>query len=207
VRQGLEALAEAVLRLLERHGRTVVRRRTGSLQSGVVPADTGSSHGTRTPDEAAVTPRQIALVCCAAGLVVAGAIIVVEAIENRLYPCAPPDPYFPELCMAPGWAYLGIIVACWLLATCLVAWREAIGGHACVFMGLMLWFGIAAGVALSHVVNDTPPFGIRSSVDLLVVPLGVLIAVPVIGAFTAVVGYPMQFFIQDWREWRVGALR
>jgi hypothetical protein len=154
-----------------------------------------------------VTRRQIALVCCAAGLVVASAIIVVEAIENRLYPCAPPDPYFPEPCMAPGWAYLGIIVACWLLATCLVAWREAIGGYACVFMGLMLWFGIAAGVALSHVVNDTPPFGIRSSVDLLVVPLGVLIAVPVIGAFTAVVGYPMQFFIQDWREWRVGALR
>jgi ABC-type Mn2+/Zn2+ transport system permease subunit len=154
-----------------------------------------------------VTRRQIALVCCAAGLVVAGAIIVVEAIENRLYPCGPPDPYFPELCMAPGWAYLGIIVACWLLATCLVAWREAIGGYACVLIGLMLWFGIAAGVILSEVVNDTPPFGaIRSWDDWFGVLQGVLIAVPTIGVFTAAVGYPLQFFIHAWRDKRIGAL-
>ena len=74
--------------------------------------------------------------------------------------------------MAPGWAYLGIIVAGWLLATCLVAWREAIGGYACVLIGLMLWFGIAAGVILSEVVNDTPPFGaIRSSDDLFAIPM------------------------------------
>jgi ABC-type Mn2+/Zn2+ transport system permease subunit len=153
-----------------------------------------------------VTRRQIALVCCAAGLVVASAIIVVEAIENRLYPCAPPDPYFPEPCMAPGWAYLGIIVACWLLATCLVAWREAIGGYACVFMGLMLWFGIAAGVILSDVVNDTTIFGDGFSDDLFGVLQGVLIAVPTISVFTAAVGYPLQFFIHAWRERRIGAL-
>jgi ABC-type Mn2+/Zn2+ transport system permease subunit len=153
-----------------------------------------------------VTRRQIALVCCAAGLVVAGAIIVVEAIENRLYPCGPPDPYFPEPCMAPGWAYLGIIAAGWLLATCLVAWREAIGGYACVFIGLMLWFGIAAGVILSYVVNDTPPFSGGFSENLLGVLQGVLIAVPTIGVFTAAVGYPMQFFIHAWREKSVGAL-
>jgi len=146
-------------------------------------------------------------VCCAAGLVAAGAIIVVEAIENRLYPCAPPDPYFPEPCMAPGWAYLGIIVACWLLATSLVAWREAIGGYACVFMGLMLWFGIAAGLILSAVVNDTPFSGVGSfSEDLLGFLQGVLIAVPTISVFTAAVGYPMEFFIHAWREKRVGAL-
>jgi hypothetical protein len=155
-----------------------------------------------------VTRRQIALVCCAAGLVVAGAIIVVEAIENRLYPCGPPDPYFPEPCMAPGWAYLGIIVTGWLLATCLVAWREAIGGYACVFIGLMLWFGIAAGLILSAVVNDTPfGSGVGSfSENLLGFLQGVLIVVPLIGILTAAVGGPMQFLIRDWREWRAGTL-
>jgi ABC-type Mn2+/Zn2+ transport system permease subunit len=108
--------------------------------------------------------------------------------------------------MAPGWAYLGIIVACWLLATCLVAWREAIGGYACVFMGLMLWFGIAAGVILSDVVNDTTIFGDGFSDDLFGVLQGVLIAVPTISVFTAAVGYPLQFFIHAWRERRIGAL-
>ena len=145
--------------------------------------------------------------CCAAGLVVAGAIIVVEAIENRLYPCAPPDPYFPKLCMAPWSAYLGIFVCCLLLATCLIAWREAIGGFACVFMGLMLWFGIAAGLILSAVVNDTPFGRVGSfSENLLGILQGGCIAVPLIGIFTAAVGGPMQFLIRDWREWRAGTL-
>ena len=139
-----------------------------------------------------MTRRQIALVSYAAGLTFVGASLVVDAIGRRFFDCDP-DPYFSEYCTAQKWAYLGIIVACWLVATYLVARREAIGPFACVFIGLMLGFGIVVWVVLATFVigslrGDTPYgfWGIALG--------GVIIAVP-IGLLTAAVGYPMQVFI------------
>jgi hypothetical protein len=140
-----------------------------------------------------VSRRQIALLCYAAGLTLVGASVAVDAIGRRFFDCDP-DSYFPEYCTAQEWAYLGIIVACWLVATYLVARREAIGPFACVFMGLMLGFGLVTWAVLADVVrlgSWRQPFP-----DLLggVLVATIIIAVP-IGLLTAAVGYPMQVFI------------
>jgi hypothetical protein len=131
-------------------------------------------------------------VCYAAGLTFVGASLVVDAIGRRFFDCDP-DPYFPVYCTAQEWAYLGIIVACWLVATYLVARREAIGPFACVFIGLMLGFGIVVWVVLATSIigslPDEEPYGFWG-----VALSGVIIAVP-IGLLTAAVGYPMQAFI------------
>ena len=143
-----------------------------------------------------MTRRQIALVGYAVGLTFVGGSLVVDAIGRRFFDCDP-DPYFPEYCTAQKWAYLGIIVACWLVATYLVAWRKAIGPFACVFIGLMLGFGILAWVVLSTFIIGSLP-GDNSygfwGVAFGGVLTAVLTAVP-IGLLTAAVGYPMQVFI------------
>jgi hypothetical protein len=139
-----------------------------------------------------VTRRQIALVSYAAGLTIVGGNLVVDAIGRRFFDCDP-DPYFPVYCTAQKWAYLGIIVACWFVATYLVARREAIGPFACVFIGLMLGFGIVVWVVLAtFIIGSLPgeePYGFWG-----VALSGVIIAVP-IGLLTAAVGYPMQVFV------------
>jgi len=91
-----------------------------------------------------MTQRQIALVCAVAGLTLAGANLLIDAIATRIYNCNP-DPYFSETCTEQDIAYLGIIVACWLVATYLIARREAIGPFACLIMGPMLWFESSSG--------------------------------------------------------------
>jgi hypothetical protein len=144
-----------------------------------------------------VTRRQIALLCYAAGLTLVGASLVVDAIGRRFFDCDP-DPYFPEYCTAQEWAYLGIIVACWLVATFLVARRESIGPFACVFIGLMLGFGIVAWVVLATYIIGSRP-GDNSYGIWGVALSGVIIAVP-IGLLTAAVGYPMQVFIVSRRK-------
>jgi hypothetical protein len=156
------------------------------------------------PDKAAVTRTRIALLCCAAGLTVAGAIIAVDAIARRVETCAPYDPYFLELCAAPRWAFNGTLVACWLLAMYLLARREAISAFACVFMALMLWFGIGAGLILSDLVNDTRLFDGFGFADQVVGILQfVVFVVPILSVVTAVLGLGMQFFIRAWRERQV----
>jgi hypothetical protein len=153
-----------------------------------------------------MTRRRIALVCAVAGLTVVGANVLVDAVATGLYNCYP-DPYFPEPCMAQGIAYPSILVACWLVATYLVARREAIGPFACVFMGLMLWFGIIVSAVLSTLV-------IRSLADTdhlildgiwEVALIGVPAAMAVIGLLTAGVGHAMQVSIQARRRRRVSA--
>ena len=139
-----------------------------------------------------MTRRQIALVSYAAGLVFVGASLVVDAIGRRFFDCDP-NPYFPEYCTAQEWAYLGIIVAGWFVATYLVARREAIDPFACVFIGLMLGFGIVAWVVLATFIIGSLP-GDNSYGFWGVALSGVIIAVP-IGLLTAAVGYPMQVFI------------
>jgi hypothetical protein len=69
-----------------------------------------------------------------------GGFLVVNAIEERIYNCNR-DPYFPEWCQAPGIAYFPILIGPWLVATYLLARREAIVLVACLFMGLMWWLG------------------------------------------------------------------
>lgn len=120
-----------------------------------------------------------------------------DAIERSLYTCPPFDPYFPDTCMAPGWAHFGILVGCWVLATYLVTRRETIGWFACLFIGLMLWFGLAAGFYISYRVNDTRLFeGTGFSDVLLGVLVGMFFAMLVIGSSTFALGS----FIQAWRE-------
>ena len=147
-----------------------------------------------------MTRRQIALVSYAAGITVVGANLVVDAIGRRFFDCDP-DPYLPMYCTPQEWAYLGIIVACWLVATYLVARREAIGPFACVLIGLMLGFGIVTWVVLGTLIIGSLP-GEDSYGFWGAALSGVIIAVPV-GLLTAAVGYPMQAFIVS-RQKRLG---
>jgi hypothetical protein len=148
-----------------------------------------------------MTRRQIAVVCYIAGLTVVGANLVVDAVGRRFYNCDR-DPYFPQACTAQEWIYLGVIVTCWLVATYVIARRDAIGPFACAVMGLMLWFGAAAfGVLLQYVRNS--PWGNDWVSDAWVIVLvGVFVAMPVIGLFTAPVGLWMQATIRDRRRKR-----
>jgi hypothetical protein len=137
---------------------------------------------------------------------VAGSLVF-NAIEEIIYNCKPPvDPYFAEWCGAPNIAYgiasLPILIGPWLVATYLLARREAIvqsfgsgftyGWFACVFTGLMWWLG-----CLTFLVLWIPtPLDITFLVFAVV---GGAIAVPVIGFLTALVGSAIQVFIR-WRR-------
>jgi hypothetical protein len=157
-----------------------------------------------------VTRGRIALVCIVAGLTMVAGSLVFNAIEEIIYHCKPPvDPYFPEWCGAPRIAYriafLAILIGPWLVATYLLAGREAIvqslgsgftyGWFACLFMGLMWWVGFLALVVLSFyeaaqdTISELLPFAGVSGA----------IAVLVIGLLTALVGSAMQVFI-GWRR-------
>ena len=151
-----------------------------------------------------MTRGRIALVCAVAGLTVVGANALVDAIATGFYNCYP-DPYFPEPCMAQGWAYFGILVACWLVATYLLAWREAISLFACAFMGLMLWFGILASTIVSTLVIEALQDGDYFNFHGLweVALIGVPAAMAVIGLLTAGVGHVMQVSMQKRRRKRL----
>jgi hypothetical protein len=63
-----------------------------------------------------VTRRQIALLCAAAGLTVAGANLDLRSRKDCL-----PNPYgYSDPCTAQEWISFGSTVACWLVATYLV---------------------------------------------------------------------------------------
>jgi hypothetical protein len=93
-------------------------------------------------------------VCAGAGFTV----VAFNAVEAIIYNCKPPvDPYFPEWCGPSNTTLLSILIGPWLVATFLLARREAIvlfgsgftyGWFACVFMGLMWWLGFLAFVVL-----------------------------------------------------------
>ena len=128
--------------------------------------------------------------CAVAGLTVAGANLAIYAVERDCLP----DPYgYSDPCTAQEWISFGITVACWLVATYLVARREAIGPFACAFMGSTLWLGLVAfllllprsglssegalrGVVLrscrcNHGARHRPPHGCRRFRDAGVHPL------------------------------------
>jgi prepilin signal peptidase PulO-like enzyme (type II secretory pathway) len=107
-------------------------------------------------------------------------------------------------CEPPIIASFPIMIAPWLVATYLLARREAIvpsfgrdgsgiimGWFACVFMGLMWWLGFLAFDVLWF--QDTISELLRFAV------VGGAIAVPVIGFLTALVGSAIQVFIR-WRR-------
>jgi hypothetical protein len=149
-----------------------------------------------------MTYRQIALVCAVAGLNLAAANLLIDVIATRIYNCNP-DPYYPEVCAAQAIAYLGIIVGCWLVATYLLARREAIGPFACLVIGPMLWFGIVAWVVLSMTFIIESPYDSNLSGFWGGALVGAIIAVPVPALLTTVIGYPMQLFIQARRRKRL----
>jgi hypothetical protein len=144
---------------------------------------------------------------------VAGSLVV-NAIGEAIYYCNP-DPNWPEWCQAPdsilylSILYLSILIGPWLVATYLLARREAIvrsvgsgftyGWFACVFMGLMWWLGLSAIVVLWF--YEAFEFTISEFLGSTVV-VGA-IAVPVIGVATAVVGSAMQWFIGRRRRKRL----
>jgi len=151
-----------------------------------------------------VSRGRIALLCAVAGLTVVGAGALVDAIATGFYNCYP-DPYFPEPCMAQEWAYFGILVACWLVATYLLARREAISLFACAFMGLMLWCGILAWSIVSTLVIEALQNGDYFTFHGVweVALIGVPPAMAVIGLLTAGVGHVMQVSIQKRRRKRL----
>ena len=151
-----------------------------------------------------MTRARIALLCAVAGLTVVGANALVDAIATGIYNCYP-DPYFPEPCMAQEWAFLGVPVACWLVATYLLARREAISLFACAFMGLMLWLGVLAGTIVSTLVVEALQDGDYFNYDglLEVALIGVPAAMAVIGLLTAGVGHVMQVSMQKRRRRRL----
>jgi hypothetical protein len=149
-----------------------------------------------------MTYRQITLVCAVAGLNLAGANLLIDAISTRIHNCNP-DPYYPETCTAQAIAYLGIIVGCWLVATYLLARREAIGPFACLIIGPMLWFGIVAWLVLSTFIIEYP-YDSNLSGFWGVAFVGAIISWPVPALLTTVIGYPMQLFIQARRRKRLG---
>lgn len=150
-----------------------------------------------------MTRWRIALVCAVAGLTIVGANVLVDAIATGFYNCYP-DAYFPEPCMAQEIAPLSILVA-WLVATYLLARREAISLFACAFMGLMLWFGTVASTSLSILVieslQDGDYFSYRGVWEVALI--GVPAAMAIIGLLTAGVGHVMQVSIQARRRKRL----
>jgi hypothetical protein len=142
-----------------------------------------------------VTRGRIALVCAVAGFT----IVAFNAVEAIIYNCKPPvDPYFPEWCGPSRTTSLSILFGPWLVATFLLARREAFalfgsgftyGWFACLFMGLMWWLGFLAWVVLwLHDARMEDPISglLRFAV------VGGAITVPVMGILTAVVGSVMQ---------------
>jgi hypothetical protein len=148
-----------------------------------------------------MTYKQIALVCAVAGLNLAAANVLIDALATRIYNCNP-DPYYPEMCTAQAIAYLGVIVGCWLVATYLLARHEAIEPFACLVIGPMLWFGIVAWAVLSTFVIESPYDNLSGFWGVALV--GTIISWPVPALLTTVVGYPMQLFIQARRRKRLG---
>jgi hypothetical protein len=166
-----------------------------------------------------VTRGRIALVCAVAGLtMVAG-----YAVEDIIYNCKPPvDPlpvhgvipasvtlFAAKWCGPPAIASLPIMIVPWLVATYLLARREAIvpsfgsdgsgitiGWFACVCMGLMWWLGFLAFVV------PWVPFSAEDTLLRFAV-VGGAIAVPVIGFLTALVGSAIQVFIRWGRRKRL----
>jgi hypothetical protein len=144
----------------------------------------------------AVTRGWIALVCAVAGFT----IVAFNAVLAIIYNCKPPaDPYFPEWCGPSNTTSLSILFGPWLVATFLLARRDAFvlfgsgftyGWFACVFMGLMWWLGFLA----FFVIWFSRYEGATSELLRFAV-VGGAIAVPVMGILTAVVGTLMQVFI------------
>ena len=147
-----------------------------------------------------MTRGRIALVCAVAGFT----IVAFNAVEAIIYNCKPPvDPYFAEWCGPSRSTSLSILIGPWLVATFLLARREAIvlfgsgftyGWFACVFMGLMWWLGFLAFFVLwlheEETISELLRFAVVSGA----------ITVPVIGFLTAVVGSVMQVFIRLHRK-------
>jgi hypothetical protein len=149
-----------------------------------------------------MTRRQIAVVCYVAGLTLVCASLVVDAVGRRFYGCDP-DPYYPEACTAQEWAYLGVIVICWLVATYVIARREAITPFACASIGLMLSFGTVTFAVLLAYVRNSPWRNDWVSHAWVIVLVGLFVAMPIIGLFTAPVGLLMQATIRDRRRKRL----
>jgi hypothetical protein len=147
-----------------------------------------------------MTRGRIALVCAGAGFT----IVAFNAVEAIIYNCKPPvDPYFAEWCGPSNTTSLSILFGPWLVATFLLARREAIvlfgrgftyGWFACVLLGLMWWLGVVAFSVIwfsrYEGAEDTISEWLRFAV------VGGAIAVPVMGFLTAVVGSVMQMGIR-----------
>jgi hypothetical protein len=149
----------------------------------------------------AVTRGRIALVCAVAGFT----IVALNAVEAIIYNCKPPvDPYFAEWCGPSNTTLLSTLIGPWLVATFLLARREAIfqsfggfftyGWFACVFMGLMWWLGFLALFVIWFSRYEGAVGTISELLRFAVV--GGAIAVPVLGFLTAVVGSVMQMGIR-----------
>jgi hypothetical protein len=156
-----------------------------------------------------MTKPWIALVCAIAGLVTIEGFLAINAIAEGIYNCNP-DPYYPEMCSGQAMASFAILIGPWVVATYLLARREAIGPFACVVMGLMWWLALIAAAVLYEYVRPSPklPAGQADPfsgfwADFLMYGLT---AVLVIGLLTAVFGFAMQAVIRARRRRRPESL-
>jgi hypothetical protein len=135
--------------------------------------------------------------------------LVINSIAEGIYNCNP-DPYYPEMCSGQAMGSFAILIGPWLVATYLLARREAIGPFACVFMGLMWWLAFAAAAVFYEYVRPSPKLPAGQAhpfsgfwADFLMYGLT---AVLVIGLLTAVFGFAMQGVIRARRRRRSGSL-
>ena len=152
-----------------------------------------------------MTKRWIALVCAISGLTMVEAFLVINAIAEGFYNCNP-DPYHSETCSGQVIANFAVLIGPWLVATYLLARREAIVLFACLLMGWMWGLGLLGAVLLDEAVRPSPELdelGAHTFFDYVAgfLVFG-LIAMLVIGLLTAVVGSAMQAVIRGRRRRR-----
>jgi hypothetical protein len=152
-----------------------------------------------------MTMRQIALVCAIAGLTMVEAFLTINAIAEGIYNCNP-DPYHFETCSGQVTANFAVLIGPWLVATYLLARREAIVLFACLLLGWMWWLGLFGAVLLDEAVRPSPRGDELGAHTFFGYVGGFLffglIAMLVIGLLTAVVGSAMQAVIRARRRRR-----
>jgi hypothetical protein len=126
------------------------------------------------------------------------AFLTINAIAEGIYNCNP-DPYHSETCLGQVIANFAVLIGPWLVATYLLARREAIVLFACLLLGWMWGLGLFGSVLLDEAIRPWPRGGEVGAANTF---LGYVGAFLVIGLLTAVVGSAMQAVIRGRRRRR-----
>jgi hypothetical protein len=171
----------------------------------MILADIGSREDS-SRIQASMTKRQIVLVCAVAGLTMVEGFLTINAIAEGFYNCNP-DPNHSETCFGQVIANFAVLIGPWLVATYLLARREAISLFACLLLGWMWALGLFGAVLLDETFRPSPPLDEVGAANISFGYVGAFlvfgfIAMLVIGLLTAVVGSAMQAVIRGRRRRR-----